>query len=78
MPELGIESDKRQNLETNEDYKQLFTEYQKSLPNKKEQIEQIEKMAKQKRIALMCFEKDHNHCHRGTLSNNLGIEVIHI
>ncbi len=78
IPELGIDSNKRQDLETDADYKALFKDYEKELPEKKEQTKQILNIAKNKRVALMCFEADHNHCHRGTLSNNIGQEVTHL
>jgi len=78
IPELGIDSEKRQNLESDEDYKILFKEYEKQLPTKKDKIKQILNLGEKQRVALMCFEADHNHCHRGTLSNNLGTEVIHL
>ena len=78
IPELGVESEKRKELATEEDYKELFLDYQKELAGKEQYIKNILNEAKSHRIALMCFEADHNHCHRGILSNNLGIEVTHL
>ncbi len=78
IPELGIDSEKRQELNTDSDYKALFKEYEKELLTKKDKIQEVIKLSKNNRIALMCFEADHNHCHRGTLSNNLGANVTHL
>lgn len=79
IPELGIVGSKRKNLETDEDYEKLFVGYKEHiLTHFMNVIDKIIKLGKQKRIALMCFEKDEKHCHRGVLSAILqkqGIEV---
>src|SRR3989338_9991540 len=67
LPELGIESEKRKELNTEKDYKELFKKYQKLLPKKKEQIMEIKELGEKNKIALMCFEADKNFCHRGVL-----------
>lgn len=62
---LGIESDKRSELDTESDYKQLFDEYKKELPQKRLELNQLYTLFKNNnRIALMCFEKDPQMCHR--------------
>jgi uncharacterized protein (DUF488 family) len=78
LPELGIESEKRKELNSREDYLELFKEYKKSLFAKKEKIEELKKLAENERIALMCFEADKSFCHRGVLSDFLNKEVVHI
>lgn len=78
FPELGIESEKRKNLKSAEDYKELFKEYKESLPAKSDKIKEVEALGKKQKVALMCFEADHNCCHRGILSNNLAVEVVHL
>jgi len=78
FPELGVESDKRRELNSVADYKALFREYRKSLPSKKEKIEELKELGESERIALMCFEADKNFCHRGVLSDFLDIGVVHI
>jgi uncharacterized protein (DUF488 family) len=72
IPSLGIESDKRQKLETREDYNKLFKEYKKNLPNKQTELNYLEEQGKKERIAIMCFEKDPSYCHRGQISEYLG------
>ncbi|MFH1050808.1 MAG: DUF488 family protein [bacterium] len=66
IPELGIEAGKRKNLNSFEDYKVLFGNYKKTtIPNEKESLNFIEKLiTTKKRVALTCFEADHNSCHR--------------
>lgn len=78
LPELGVESKKRKNLNSRKDYRELFKEYKKTLPLKKEKIEELEKLAEDNRIALMCFEANKDFCHRGVLSSFLNKEVVHI
>jgi len=76
IPELGIESDKRQSLNSLEDYQNLFAQYENT--TLKQNIESIEKvyniLMQDRRIALTCFEADKNYCHRyriATRINNL-------
>ncbi len=66
MPALGIESGKRQQLNTKEDYDNLFRNYEiNTIPQRDAEISELYKMfIENKRIALMCFEADHNFCHR--------------
>jgi len=78
VPELGIESEKRKNLESAEDYKELFKDYRASLPGRKEKIAELQALGEKQRIALMCFEADKDFCHRGVLSDFLDQEVVHI
>ena len=78
FPELGIDSKKRKNLNSEKDYKELFKEYRNELPLKKHEIEKIEELAGKQRIALMCFEADKNFCHRSVLGDFLSQEVVHL
>ena len=66
LPELGIVSGKRKQLNSKEDYEILFKDYEENiLPENKDTLEELYKIFLQnKRIALMCFEADHNYCHR--------------
>lgn len=71
LPELGIDSQKRQHLDTQKDYNNLFAEYRNSyLPKKKGVIRGVfELLVQKKRIALTCFEASHCQCHRGQVAN---------
>jgi len=83
IPDLGIESEKRTELNTAADYIQLFEEYRETLPNKKDSLNRLEEMlSNHKRIALTCFEKEHESCHRHCVSDYLererGFGVSHL
>ncbi len=73
LPELGIESEERQNLETYQSYKTLFEKYEKTtLSNNLLALEQIMTLLRQnKKVALTCFEKDYHYCHRGVIAKKL-------
>lgn len=73
FPELGIESDKRQQLIIQSDYDKLFLSYKANiLKNEIEKQNEILKLNKNyKRIALTCFEADINKCHRKHLAESI-------
>jgi len=72
LSELGIESDKRKNLDSKADYEELFEEYEKTLPERTEQLEELYSLFKEyKRVAITCFEKEHTSCHRHKVSDYL-------
>ena len=80
LPELGIESGDRKDLKDLSDYKKLFIQYEKTLTDKEKQekLNDIIKLGSKQRIALLCFEKDPEYCHRGVIANYLrkkGFEV---
>ncbi|MFI5160746.1 MAG: DUF488 family protein [Sphingobacteriales bacterium] len=70
IPEVGIVSNQRQELNTQSDYDNLFKKYRKdNLPKTKEAQERILSLLEQyKRIALTCFEADICQCHRKHLA----------
>jgi hypothetical protein len=84
IPELGIESNKRQKLDTQKDYELLFKEYEdQTLPNKKNEIILLKELVeKNERVAITCFEREHTSCHRHKISDHLyteyGVPVEHI
>jgi len=73
IPELGIQSNKRKNLKTDEDYNLLFEDYKtETLPFKRDFLVRIIELVRSyKRVALTCFESDHKHCHRNKVSEEL-------
>ena len=73
IPELGIPSDLRKNLNTKQDYKTLFSFYEnKVLPEQKNALNKIFKIFNtKKRIALTCFEAESSMCHRNCISSAL-------
>jgi uncharacterized protein (DUF488 family) len=66
LPEVGIKSEYRRELNSQADYNSLFRIYKdKMLPEAVEtQAEIAELLKKHKRIALTCFEADICQCHR--------------
>ena len=85
-PEVGIQSEQRQELNTQADYDKLFAVYRKS--NLTKTISSQEKilnlLKEHKRIALTCFEANICQCHRKHLAEaienlpNFEYEVKHI
>ncbi|MFH0895256.1 MAG: DUF488 family protein [Bacteroidota bacterium] len=73
FPEVGIQSDKRQELNSQEDYDNLFAAYRKnSLAKTKEtQLRILTLLKEHKRIALTCFEANINQCHRKHLAESI-------
>lgn len=66
LPDLGIASDQRKNLDTQAKYDQLFEEYKKNiLPNKSESLELIRLWIREgESVALTCYEHLPEQCHR--------------
>ena len=73
IPELGIESNKRQELNSLEAYEKLFADYEENtLPNKIAELKILyELFLQNKRIALTCFEADYHSCHRSRVAKAL-------
>jgi hypothetical protein len=73
IPELGIASEKRRQLETQEDYDELFAAYKRdSLPKQSESIAKIYQwLVAGERVALTCYEELSQQCHRGCVAEAL-------
>lgn len=73
IPELGIESEKRKELNRELDLHSLFEDYLKhTLPKNKDSLYYVREIIdKYKRVALTCFEKDPNQCHRTCVAEAL-------
>ncbi|MDR2835838.1 MAG: DUF488 domain-containing protein [Bacteroidales bacterium] len=86
FPEVGIESEQRQQLNTQADYDRLFEVYRmNNIPKTTvTQNEIFELLKHSKRIALTCFEANINQCHRKYLAEAIAnlprfdYELIHI
>jgi len=81
IPELGIESKDRKGLRNYEDYQILFEKYANQLEDKTANLEKIKSLGNENKIALMCFERSANYCHRGVIADRLrgeGVEVENI
>ncbi|MFR0676995.1 DUF488 family protein [Dysgonomonas mossii] len=73
IPHLGIESEERQDLRSQKDYDLLFEKYEKlTLVHRDIYINQVKELiAKYKRVAVTCFEKNPAQCHRTRVANKL-------
>lgn len=83
IPELGVQSELRKELNTPDDYLRLFNVYRETLPQKEESLRLLETLFEQhERIALTCFEKEPHSCHRHCISDYLAnknnIRIVHI
>jgi hypothetical protein len=75
LPELGIASEQRQHLESQEDYDALFNEYERSwLPKQTEVLNKLQDWVRGgDRIALTCYEHLPQQCHRHCVSEALEV-----
>ena len=73
IPELGIASEKRQNLQVQADYEKLFTGYEREeLRQNRPALEELVRiLLRDRRIAITCFEAEVRMCHRGRIAKVL-------
>lgn len=71
IPELGINSDKRQELNTQTDYDNLFSLYRSETLSQTIEIQEklLTLLQEKERIALTCFEANIYQCHRKHLAD---------
>lgn len=70
LPEVGIQSEQRQDLKTQSDYDRLFMVYRESNLTRTvdAQLQILDLLKENKRIALTCFEANVCQCHRKHLA----------
>jgi len=70
LPELGVPSGMRQNLDSDQAYAKLFKQYERDILSR--QPEAVAKLRQiigaRERVALTCFEADHTSCHRSKIT----------
>ena len=73
LPELGIASDQRQNLKTQEDHEALFEDYRLNcLPRQHKALKQICAWTQEgNHVALTCYERFPQMCHRSHVAQAL-------
>jgi uncharacterized protein (DUF488 family) len=73
LPELGIVSEKRQVLNTKQDYERLFAEYETTtLRQNDAALHKLFSLYKRyQRVAITCFEAESCMCHRGRVAKAL-------
>ncbi|MFQ3578169.1 MAG: DUF488 domain-containing protein, partial [Verrucomicrobiia bacterium] len=79
LPELGIDSEARKDLQTQADYDALFADYRRSnLPKQKAPLQRIAAwVAEGHRVALTCFERLACQCHRHCVAEALETQFGH-
>lgn len=74
-PDLGIESEDRQHLQSLKDYEALFSRYEQTTlraDSAHRALNRLQVLHQQvPRIALTCFEKDQHFCHRSRVASAL-------
>lgn len=77
LPQLGISSDKRKGFTTREQYDKLFEKYAREwLPKETATLETVRGWVDSgERVALMCFEHEHQNCHRHCVADALEMKV---
>ena len=86
LPELGISSKLRKNLNGIQSYENLFEYYASTiLPEQKQDLDKIKELLREhQRVALTCFEAEHRRCHRHKITEvfesepNFNIHIRHI
>lgn len=73
IPQLGIESQERKELNSMLDYKNLFESYKSTtLKENQEYLHQLKELcAEHVRVAITCFEKEVCMCHRSVVSKEV-------
>jgi uncharacterized protein (DUF488 family) len=72
VPDVGVPSSWRQELETEQSYKALFQRYQGEILNERPIVlNKLSADLKQAPSALLCREEDRYHCHRSLLADRL-------
>ena len=86
LPALGISSDRRRGLKTRADTQRLLAEYDSvDLPQRQEELAQIQAwISSGEVVALTCFERDADNCHRGRVTaaiermTTLSVSAVHL
>jgi len=83
VPEVGIASDKRQDLKTRADYDRLLDRYESELlPSREAGVLRVGELLAEKPSALLCYEADPTLCHRGrlatTVARQAALQVVHL
>lgn len=84
FPGLGSKKELRAEYKQSNDWELFSSNYIKYLESKKDDIQELEKIVLENVCCLMCFEADHNYCHRGLISNEIkndlknAVEIRHL
>jgi len=83
LPELGIASERRANLDDFGSYQRLLDDYERlMLPGRSIHVKRAIRLLRRKPSALFCVERDVRCCHRSRLATRIasesGLEVVHL
>lgn len=83
VPSLGIASEYRQQLSSDEDYQELFRKYESTtLKAESVAIDEVSKWVELTPSVLVCMEADPSCCHRARLAEpvslNTGLPIVHL
>ncbi len=83
FPQLGIPSDQRRELKSDQDYERLFDSYECDiLPKASPTVRQLADMMADIPSVLVCMERDASRCHRarvaGALATQTGLPIDHL
>lgn len=83
VPHLGISSELRQQLETQDDYEQLFRRYEgTTLKTEQAAIDTVSAWIREMPSVLVCMEAEPRCCHRARLANSVsrltGLSITHL
>ncbi len=73
VPELGMPDDLLP-LRDHRENRLVLSEYRQRCSGRWDHVETIADLARCETICLLCFERHHEHCHRGILAEELALE----
>lgn len=82
-PELGIPSEKRRDVQTPDEFRQLFGYYEREiLPEEGDAVAKVAEVVKTVPSVLVCMEKEAVDCHRSRLATRVAsltnLKVVHL
>lgn len=72
MPGLGTPKFLRDKLAKDGNYEAFFASFREHLESVQNHLESLARLADRKRVALMCYERDPNECHRSAVAEHIG------
>lgn len=82
--ELGSPSELRKKVREDGDFSYFFKQYSKHLSSQSQILKEVNKIINKANCCLLCFEKDHEKCHRKVVAekikqmNDDKIHVLHL
>ena len=82
-PELGISSEKRRDVETPDEFQELFGYYEREiLPEEADAVAKVAELMKTVPSVLVCMEKEAVDCHRSRLATRVAsltnLKIVHL